>query len=137
MRGRTYRYFNDPLFAFGYGMSYTQFEIGKAEVKPDGDGFVITVPVSNKGQRSGTEIVQVYLRDLSDNDGPLKSLRGFKRVDVKPGTTVQAEIKLPREAFEFFDASTNTMRIKPGRYEMMYGNSSLDSCLKTKILLLD
>jgi beta-glucosidase len=118
-------------------MSYTQFEIGKAEVKPDGDGFVITVPVSNKGQRSGTEIVQVYLRDLSDNDGPLKSLRGFKRVDVKPGTTVQAEIKLPRESFEFFDASTNTMRIKPGRYEMMYGNSSLDSCLKTEILLLD
>lgn len=137
MRGRTYRYFNDPLFAFGYGMSYTQFEIGKAEVKPDGDGFVITVPVSNKGQRSGTEIVQVYLRDLSDNEGPLKSLRGFKRVDVMPGTTVMAEIKLPREAFEFFDASTNTMRIKPGRYEMMYGNSSLDSCLKTKILLLD
>jgi beta-glucosidase len=137
MRGRTYRYFNEPLFAFGYGMSYTQFEIGKAEVKQDGGGFVVTVPVSNKGQCSGTEIVQVYLRDLSDNDGPLKSLRGFKRVEVKPGTTVQAEIKLPRESFEFFDASTNTMRIKPGRYEMMYGNSSLDSCLKTEILLLD
>lgn len=137
MRGRTYRYFNDPLFAFGYGMNYTQFEIGKAKVERKGDEYQVSIPVSNTGKRKGTETVQVYLRDLSDKEGPLKSLRGFQRIEVEAGATKQALVALTRKSFEFFDTATNTMRVKPGRYELLYGNSSLDCSLKKEIILLD
>jgi len=131
MKGRTYRYFNDPLFAFGYGLSYTTFDVrnGKAELAGDGSG-TLTVDVANTGQRDGTEVVQVYIRDLSDPDGPLKSLRAFQRVGVKAGQTVTATLKLTPKSFEFWDAQTNTMRTKPGQYEILYGNSSRDADLK-------
>ncbi len=130
MKGRTYRYFNDPLFAFGYGLSYTQFEIGEAKVTPQGDNFVLEVPVSNMGKRDGVEVVQVYVRDTRDTEGPLKSLRAFQRVTVKAGQTAQAKLTLTPESFELFDTDTNTMRTKPGTYEVFYGNSSQDSALK-------
>ena len=132
MKGRTYRYFNDPLFAFGYGLSYTSFEIGEATLSgtPGEAGFTVTIPVRNTGSRNGTEIVQLYIRDLADAEGPLKSLRGFCRTDVKAGQTANATISLDKKSFEFWDAETNTMRTKPGKYEIYYGNSSLDKDLK-------
>ena len=130
MKGRTYRYFNDPLFAFGYGLSYTDFEIGEASVKGADGNFEVTIPVANKGQRNGTEIVQLYIRELADAEGPLKSLRAFQRVDVKAGETSTATLKLTPKSFEFWDAATNTMRTKPGKYEIFYGSSSLDKDLK-------
>ena len=127
MKGRTYRYFNDALFPFGYGLSYTTFEIGNATMQGTES---ITIPVTNTGRCDGTEIVQVYIRDLSDAEGPLKSLRGFQRVAVKAGQTATATIKLDKKSFEFWDAETNTMRTKPGQYEVLYGNSSSDKDLK-------
>ena len=127
MKGRTYRYFNDPLFAFGYGLSYTTFEIGEAKMNGTES---ITIPVTNTGKKDGTEIVQLYIRDLSDQEGPLKSLRGFQRVEVKAGQTTNATIELTKKSFEFWDAETNTMRTKPGRYEILYGTSSQDKDLK-------
>ena len=130
MKGRTYRYFNDPLFAFGYGQSYTAFEIGEAKIDGKGTDYQVTIPVTNTGKRDGTEIVQLYIRDLSDKEGPLKSLRGFQRLDVKAGQTATATITLDAKSFEFWDAATNTMRTKPGQYEILYGNSSLDNDLK-------
>ena len=130
MKGRTYRYFNDPLFAFGYGLSYTNFEIGEASIKGANGDFEVTVPVANKGQRNGTEIVQLYIREIADAEGPLKSLRAFQRVDVKAGETATATLKLTPKSFEFWDAATNTMRTKPGKYEILYGSSSLDKDLK-------
>jgi len=136
MRGRTYRYFSDPLFAFGYGQSYTTFEItdGKLNVeKASLEGtnapssvFNFQCKVKNTGRRDGTEVVQLYLRDPSDADGPLKSLRGFQRVSVKAGQTADVTIRLTPQSFEFWDAQTNTMRVKPGRYELFYGSSSRD-----------
>lgn len=86
--------------------------------------------MANKGQRSGTETVQLYIRDLSDKEGPLKSLRGFLRVEVKAGQTVTATLSLTPKSFEFWDATTNNMRTKPGQYEILYGNSSQDKDLK-------
>ena len=130
MKGRTYRYFNDPLFAFGYGLSYTDFEIGEASIKGADGNFEVTIPVANKGQRNGTEIVQLYIRELADAEGPLKSLRAFQRVDVKVGETATATLQLTPKSFEFWDAATNTMRTKPGKYEILYGSSSLDKDLK-------
>ena len=130
MKGRTYRYFSDPLFAFGYGQSYTTFAIGDATIEGQGGSYKVSVPVTNSGQRNGTEIVQLYIRNTADQEGPLKSLRGFQRVDVKAGQSTTATIALTPESFEFWDAETNTMRTKPGTYEILYGNSSLDKDLK-------
>ena len=130
MKGRTYRYFNDPLFAFGYGQSYTTFEIGEAKIDGKGTDYQVTIPVTNTGKRNGTEIVQLYIRDLSDKEGPLKSLRGFQRVEVKAGETATATISLNAKSFEFWDDATNTMRTKPGQYEILYGTSSRDNDLK-------
>jgi beta-glucosidase len=133
MKGRTYRYFNDPLFAFGFGLSYTDFEIGEAKMQGKES---ITIPVTNVGKRAGTEIVQVYIRNLSDAEGPLKSLRAFQRVDVKKGETVNVTLKLDEKSFEFWDPETNTMRTKPGKYEILYGNSSMDKDLKKMTITL-
>ena len=133
MKGRTYRYFNDPLFAFGYGLSYTNFEIGEAKMQGKES---ITIPVTNVGKRAGTETVQVYIRNLSDAEGPLKSLRAFQRVDLKGGETVNVTLKLNEKSFEFWDPETNTMRTKPGKYEILYGNSSMDKDLKKMTITL-
>ena len=133
MKGRTYRYFNDPLFAFGFGLSYTDFEIGEAKMQGKES---ITIPVTNVGKRAGTEIVQVYIRNLSDAEGPLKSLRAFQRVDLKGGETVNVTLKLNEKSFEFWDPETNTMRTKPGKYEILYGNSSMDKDLKKMTITL-
>ena len=131
MKGRTYRYFNDPLFAFGYGLSYTQFQIGDGTLEKQGDNYKMTIPVTNTGKRDGTEILQLYIRDMSDKEGPIKSLRAFQRVDVKAGQTSQVSLVLTPKSFEFFDTETNTMRTKPGNYQIFYGNSSRPEDLKT------
>jgi Beta-glucosidase-related glycosidases len=131
MKRRTYRYFDDPLYAFGYGMSYTQFQMGEGTLAKQGENYTLTIPVTNTGKCDGTEIVQVYLRDLSDKEGPSKSLRAFQRVDVKAGQTVKATLTLTPKSFEFFDTETNTMRIKSGNYQLFYGNSSRSEDLKT------
>ena len=133
MKGRTYRYFTDALFPFGYGLSYTKFEIGEPQVintSAQNPGFNFAVDVKNVGQRDGTEIVQLYIRNLQDPDGPLKSLRAFQRVSVKAGQTKTVKLTLDYKSFEFWDPETNTMRVKPGQYEILIGNSSSDKDLK-------
>jgi len=136
MKGRTYRYFDDALFPFGYGLSYTQFEVGEPSVTgtPGNSGFTLAVPVKNVGTHDGVETVQLYIRNLQDPDGPLKSLRAFQRVNVKAGQTVTAELKLEDKSFEFWNPETNTMRVKPGKYEIFVGTSSLDKNLKKQII---
>lgn len=133
MKNRTYRYFTGkPLWNFGYGLSYTSFSFGKPSYK----NGKISVEVSNTGKLDGDEVVQVYLRHTKDNDGPIKSLRGFKRVSIKAGETKRVEIDMPKENFETWDASTNTMRVIGGEYDIMVGNSSIDADLKhIKIVL--
>ena len=133
MKGRTYRYFDDPLFAFGYGMSYTTFAIGEGQLKPSQKSdalYDLVVPVTNTGQRAGTEVVQVYIRDKSDVNGPLKSLRGFQKMQLKPGETGKATITLDKKSFEFWDEGTNSMHSKTSEYEIYYGNSSQPKDLK-------
>ena len=134
MKGRTYRYMNNPLFPFGYGMSYTLFHIGEAQLSSStlkkGEQIKLTIPVSNVGKKDGAEVVQVYVKDPADTDGPLKSLKAYQRIEVKAGATAQAVITLDSENFELFDAATNTVRAKAGDYEVYYGNSSADKDLK-------
>ena len=135
MKGRTYRYMSDPLFPFGYGLSYTTFAIGEAkpsaqELHKD-QRLELTIPVTNSGKRSGTEIVQVYLRKVGDDKGPLKSLKGFQRVEVQAGKTVQAVITLPYRSFETFDPQWGALKVQPGNYEVLYGTSSDSKDLQT------
>ena len=131
MKGRTYRYFNDALFPFGYGLSYTEWKVegGKWNGNANGGG-TLSVDVTNCGQREGAEVVQLYIRDLSDKEGPLKSLRGFKKVHLRPGQTATVDIALDKKSFEFWDAETNTMRTKSGTFELLYGTSSADKDLQ-------
>jgi beta-glucosidase len=128
MQGRTYRYTTDHLFPFGFGLSYTTFEIGTARLSKNSitadESITITIPVKNAGRRDGTEIVQVYVRKVDDVDGPLKTLRGYQRVEIPAGQSRQAMIDLPSSTFEFFDHAQRKMAVTPGEYVVYYGNSS-------------
>ena len=130
MKGRTYRYFDDALFPFGYGLSYTSFNLGEVKITENAVKDNVQCQITNTGKLDGTETIQLYIRDLQDPDGPLKSLRAFQRVDVKAGQTVTAELKLTKKSFEFWDTETNTMRVKPGKYEILVGTSSQDQNMK-------
>ena len=121
-----------PLFPFGYGLSYTQFEIGK----PTYSNNKVRLNVKNIGARQGLETVQVYLRSLNDPNGPLKSLKAYTQVSLDAGQVKTVTIDLPRERFEGWDVKTNTMRVVPGRYELMVGSSSADKDLKKTIITI-
>jgi len=141
MKNRTYRYFTgQPQYAFGYGLSYTTFEVGKGKLikksgkaKPAKSGAmtVLVVPVTNTGQREGTETVQVYVKRLDDPGAPIKALKGFEKLSLQPGETKRAVIALEREAFEYYDETIDELAVKPGRYQILYGTSSLDKDLQT------
>lgn len=135
MKGRTYRYMTDALYPFGYGLSYTTFNIGEAQLSKTSikvnESIKITIPVTNTGKVKGTEIVQVYVKKVNDIDGPIKTLKGFKRVEVAAGKSVQASIELLPSTFEFYDWEQRKMAIVPGEYELYYGNSSKPEDLKT------
>ena len=127
MRGRTYRYYEgEPVFPFGHGLSYTTFQIGK----PVYNNNNVSVRIKNTGSRNGMETLQVYIRNTADKEGPQKTLRAYRQVELKAGEQQTVSIPLPRQSFEGWDAKTNTMRVVPGQYEIMVGNSSADNALQ-------
>ena len=136
MKNRTYRYFTGvPQYAFGYGLSYTTFNVGQGKLSAKSmkkDGKVsVTVPVTNTGKREGTETVQVYVKRLDDAGAPIKALKGFQKLSLKPGETKKAEIVLDGEAFEYYNENIDELSVMPGRYKILYGTSSLDKDLKS------
>ncbi len=140
MKGQTYRYTTDHLFPFGFGLSYSNFEIGtailsKTTIKAD-ETIQMTIPVKNSGKLDGTEIVQIYIRKVNDIDGPIKTLRGFKRVEISAGETQQVTLELTPSSFEFYDWNQRKMLVTPGEYEVYYGNSSDAKDLKMIKLLI-
>lgn len=128
MTDRTYRYTNEALFPFGFGLSYTSFEIGTASFSKTSiqtnESVQLNIPVKNTGKRDGTEIVQVYIRKMNDADGPLKTLKGYQRIELAAGKTQTASIELNPSAFEFYDRIQGQMAVTPGDYEVFYGSSS-------------
>ena len=134
--GFTYRYFKgEPLYAFGYGLSYTTFSYGDARLSKKSmrkDGCVeITIPVTNTGSRDGDEVVQVYVKSLDIAEAPIKSLKGFKRVNISAGQTTDVTITLDSKSFEYYDESIDELSTMPGKYRILYGSSSRDEDLKS------
>ena len=123
----------DPLFPFGYGLSYTTFRVdaprlAQASVATDrvaaGDSVAVRVDVSNTGQRAGDEVVQLYLRDVvSSVTRPVMELRGFERVRLRPGETRTVTFQLAPSAFALWDPEMRHV-IEPGDFEIMAGSSS-------------
>ncbi len=140
MKNRTYRFTTNCLFPFGFGLSYTTFEVGQATVNKTnlspGESLTLTVPITNCGDRDGATVLQVYVRKTDDPDGPIKTLRGFKRVEVQARASKNVTIELPPTAFEFFDRNQLKLVVAPGEYQVFYGTSSSPVDLKeTRIVI--
>jgi beta-glucosidase len=139
MKNRTYRYFTGvPQYAFGYGLSYTTFKVGKGKILgksaksgQTGTFCTLKVPVTNTGKCEGTETVQVYVKALDDAGAPIKALKGFQKLNLKAGETATATIALDGEAFEYYNEAIDELSVKPGRYQILYGTSSLDKDLQS------
>ena len=134
--GFTYRYFKgEPLYAFGYGLSYTTFGYGDATISKSSmkkNGSVdITIPVTNTGKRDGDEVVQVYVKSLDIAEAPIKSLKGFQRVNIAAGATQNVTITLTSKAFEYYDETIDELSPMSGKYQILYGSSSRDEDLKS------
>ena len=121
MKGRTYRFFEgEPLFPFGWGLSYTTFTYSDARVQ----GRSLVIPVTNTGTCAADEVVQLYVRRATDTEGPLKTLRGFRRVHIGPGETVEVTLPLTEETFLAWDEDKQDMLPMKGAWELLYGGNS-------------
>jgi len=127
-----------PLFAFGYGLSYTTFELRNARLtkkKITTKGSTqVQVEVSNTGKRAGSEVVQLYIRDLvSSVTRPIKELKGFKKVHLQPGESTTVTLDITPASLAFYDIHRKHT-IEPGDFEIMIGTSSRDTDLHKLIL---
>jgi beta-glucosidase len=137
MRGRTYRYFEgEPLFPFGYGLSYTNFAYSNLIIDEEikaGEIIKVAVDVSNRGKIAGDEVVQLYVKNLDTTvPTPIHSLQGFKRINLKPGETRRVEFLLqPRQLAvikdqDMLNSENESSRkvqyiVEPGAYEISVG----------------
>lgn len=132
MAGHTYRYYTgEPVFAFGQGMSYSTFQYGQARFRKrtrdygeeeDAIQYSVVVDITNTSDRDGVEVVQVYLKRDDDKLGPQRALRGFKRVEVAAGQTIQVEV--PISDLRTYNPNTCKMEVIHGAYTVYYGHSS-------------
>jgi beta-glucosidase len=129
---------NKPLWYFGYGLSYTRFRqtnlrLDKSKIKKDGSAK-LKVDITNKGKRAGDEIVQMYIRDkVSSVTRPVKELKGFRRVSLKPGETKTVTFEIKPDHLAFHNINMSYV-VEPGEFEIMVGNSSRDEDLQKIVL---
>jgi len=127
-----------PLYAFGFGLSYTTFALDNirleaTSIRPDGATRVLA-EVTNTGERAGTEVVQFYIRDrVSSVTRPVKELKGFERVLLEPGETKTVAFDVTPESLAFYDVNMNYL-VEPGDFDLMVGTSSRDADLCTVTL---
>jgi beta-glucosidase len=127
-----------PLYAFGFGLSYTSFAIGnlrltRKRIRTDGSTQVL-VDVTNTGERAGAEVVQLYIRDLvSSATRPVKELKGFRKVRLEPGERTTVTLDITPALLSFYDVNMKYV-VEPGDFEIMVGNSSRDADLQKLVL---
>ena len=127
-----------PLYAFGYGLSYTAFSIKNVKLVKETinreESTRVTADITNTGNREGAEVIQMYIRDrVSSVTRPVKELKGFKKIWLKPGETSTVTLDINPETLSFFDINMEYV-VEPGEFEIMIGNSSRDDDL-TKVVL--
>jgi beta-glucosidase len=142
MKGRTYRYFTgEPLYPFGYGLSYTRFEYSKLFIDKKAinakDSIIINFDVKNTGNYDGDEVIQLYTKSLASKEPqPVKSLRRFKRIYLKKGESKNILMVLKPEDLKYYYPEKKDYFIEPGRYEIQIGSSSKDIRLKENIEII-
>jgi beta-glucosidase len=138
-----YRYYDarkiEPLFPFGHGLSYTHFTYSKLNCPPSirqGEPVEISFTIRNDGNRSGSEVAQVYLHDVQSRvPRPPRELKGFKRVFLDPGAEVRLTVRLDEHAFSFYDQDLHQWIAEPGYFEIHVGSSSRDIRLSASVKL--
>jgi beta-glucosidase len=141
--GRTYMYFQgEPLYPFGYGLSYSTFKYSNLKTSAptfvkDGT-IIVSVDVKNTGRRAGEEVVQLYVRhEQSALEHPAEELRGFQRVALQPGETKTVEISLPASSLAYWDTGKRSFVVEPGKLELRVGASSADIRLKKTVSIVN
>ena len=135
-----------PLFPFGYGLSYTSFQYANVAIKPadasaKSDGistplYQISFDVTNTGARAGADIAQVYVAETHPKVfRPAKELKGFARIELKPGETKTSTVTLDGRAFSYYDADAKEWRANPGEFQILVGRSSQDIQLRGSLTL--
>jgi len=125
MKGRTYRYIEkEPLYPFGFGLSYTKFAFENLTVEKSGDKYKVSVDVQNTGDVDGAEVVQLYVakKNRSAND-PICSLRGFEKINIAKGSAEKAVFELDASAFETITEEGEAV-VLPGEYEIIIADAS-------------
>ncbi|PIS44658.1 MAG: hypothetical protein COT22_09380 [Ignavibacteria bacterium CG08_land_8_20_14_0_20_37_9] len=139
-----YRHFEhnniEPLFPFGFGLSYTKFAYANlklsAKEMSQNEKLTVTFDVKNTGKVDGGEIPQLYIRDVKASvERPVKELKGFSKVMLKPGETKAVTLTVDKAAFSFFDENSKSFITEPGEFEILIGSSSQKIELKDKIVL--
>ena len=115
-----------PLFAFGHGLSYTQFKYSTVEVKPAADGYQVIFTVTNTGDRDGVDVPQIYLSAVADAPVPMaaKSLAGFERIALTKGESKKVNVTLAKRAFSYWDITTHAWKVLPGKRDVLVCDSS-------------
>jgi beta-glucosidase len=117
----------EPLFPFGYGLSYTTFRYGDLQIERSGDAqATVKLQITNTGIREGAEVVQLYLGSPAAAAEPPKQLKSFEKVLLKPGEGKLVTMKLDRNSLAAWDSETHAWRVYPGAYTIMVGSSSRD-----------
>lgn len=135
-----YRYFDsfgkEVSYPFGYGLSYTTFEYGQAQVQSSEDSYIVTLQIKNTGSRAGKEVVQLYVSapDNAAANKPAKELKAFAKTgELQPGQAQTVTLELPKSELASFDAEASAWVVTPGRYELLIGASSRDIRAKLSV----
>lgn len=131
-KGYTYMYFKGiPLYPFGHGLSYTTFTYSHLKVAQADENVAVSFDVTNSGDRSGADVAQFYTHQrTSSTYQPIKSLRAFQRVEIKPGETKTVAFAVPISRLAFYDVKIHDFRVEPGIFDILIGSSSDDIRLR-------
>lgn len=140
-----YRYYDkrdvEPLFPFGFGLSYTTFEYSDLKVPgtfTKDEPVEVTMKVKNSGKCEGKEVIQLYIHDAAASvSRPPRELKGFTKISLQPGQSKDVSFTLDQRAFSFYDVGKKCWMAEPGRFEVLVGSSSRDIKLKAAIMLVE